>query len=65
MNTLKKLAMSLPILALLAFLVFNLTKQQIAPNVTFTTIEGKKISMASLKGKVVLVNFGQLNAALA
>ena len=57
MNTLKKLAMSLPILALLAFLVFNLTKQQIAPNVIFTTIEGKTISMTSLKGKVVLVNF--------
>lgn len=57
MNTLKKLAMSLPILALLAFLVFTLTKQSNAPDVTFTTIEGKKISMASLKGNVVLINF--------
>ena len=57
MNTLKKLAMAMPILALLAFLIFTLTKQQLAPNVIFTTIEGKKISMASLKGKVVLVNF--------
>ena len=57
MNTLKKLAMALPVLALLAFLVFTLPKQQLAPSVIFTTIEGKKISMASLKGKVVLVNF--------
>jgi peroxiredoxin len=57
MNNLKKLAMSVPILALLAFLIFELTKQSPAPNVTFTTIEGKQISMASLKGKVVLVNF--------
>jgi thiol-disulfide isomerase/thioredoxin len=61
MNTLKKLAMSLPILALLAFLVVELTRQPLAPNVTFTTIEGKQISMASLKGKVVLVNFWSTN----
>jgi peroxiredoxin len=53
----KKLGISLGILALLAFLVLNLTKSQPAPNVTFTTIQGKEISMASLKGKVVLVNF--------
>lgn len=45
------------ILALLAFLVFNLTKHPQAPNITFTTIEGKKISMSDLRGKVVLVNF--------
>ena len=57
MNRLKQLAMALPILALLAFLIFTLTKQQLAPSVIFTTIEGKKISMASLKGKIVLVNF--------
>ena len=56
-NSFKKLAMALPILVLLAFLIFTLTKQQLAPSVIFTTIEGKKISMASLKGKIVLVNF--------
>ncbi len=61
MNNLKKLAMSLPILALLAFMIFELTKQPLAPNVTFTTIEGKQISMASLKGKLVLVNFWSTN----
>ena len=57
MFKLKKLAIPLAILALLAFLGFNLTKSQQAPNVTFITIHGKEISMASLKGKVVLVNF--------
>jgi peroxiredoxin len=57
MLKLKKLAIPLGVLALLAFLVFNLTKSQPAPNVTFTTIQGKEISMTSLKGKVILVNF--------
>jgi thiol-disulfide isomerase/thioredoxin len=47
----------LSIVALLAFLWLNLVDNSPAPDVTFTTIEGKKISMASLKGKVVLVNF--------
>jgi peroxiredoxin len=57
MLKLRKFVVPLAILALLAFLVFNLTKNPQAPNVTFTTIEGKKISMSDLKGKVVLVNF--------
>lgn len=57
MLTLKKILVPLGILVLLVFLVFNLTKSQPAPDVTFTTIQGKEFSMASLKGKVVLVNF--------
>jgi peroxiredoxin len=57
MLTLKKLAIPFGILVLLAFLVFHLTKSQPAPDVTFTTIQGKEITMASLKGKVVLVSF--------
>ena len=57
MLKLKKLVIPLAILAFLAFLGFNLTKSQPAPNVTFITLQGKAISMASLKGKVVLVNF--------
>jgi peroxiredoxin len=57
MLKLKKLAVPLGILALLAFLVFHLTKTPQAPAVTFTTITGQKINMADLKGKVVLVNF--------
>jgi thiol-disulfide isomerase/thioredoxin len=56
-NTLKKLAIPLAVLVLLAFLGFNLANKSKAPNVTFTTIEGKKINMTDLKGKVVLINF--------
>ena len=52
-----KFIIPIAILALLGFLGFNLTNNTVAPNVTFTTIAGKKISMADLKGKVVLINF--------
>jgi peroxiredoxin len=55
--TVKKSLLPIIILALLGFLLFQLNNKPVAPNVTFTTIEGKKISMAELKGKVVLVNF--------
>lgn len=54
---LKKLAIPLMIIGLLAFLGVSLSQKEQAPDVTFTTIEGKKIAMSSLKGKVVLVNF--------
>lgn len=57
MLQLKKLLIPFAVLALLAFLVFNLTRNQEAPNVTFTTIQGTKINLVDLKGKVVLVNF--------
>lgn len=56
-NKLQKFIIPAAILALLALLAFTLTKKAQAPEVTFTTIEGKNISMAELKGKVVLVNF--------
>lgn len=55
--TFKKLAIPLFIVLLLAILAFSLSQKEQAPNVIFTTLEGKKISMASLKGKLVLVNF--------
>lgn len=45
------------ILGLLAVLAFMLTQKTQAPEVTFTTLEGKSIRMAELEGKVVLVNF--------
>lgn len=54
---LKKLIVPFAMLALLAVLVFNPSRSPQAPDVTFTTIQGKQISMADLKGKVVLVNF--------
>jgi peroxiredoxin len=52
-----KLVIPLVILGLLAVLVFSLSKKTQAPDVTFTTIQGKTIKMDELKGKVVLVNF--------
>lgn len=55
--TSKKFLIPVIIFGLLAFLFLNLHDKKQAPDVTFTTIEGKKISMASLKGQVVLVNF--------
>jgi len=57
MSSIKKFLIPAAILALLIFLGFSLSNKTQAPTVTFTTIEGKKISMADLKGKVVLVNF--------
>lgn len=43
--------------ALMAFLFINLNEKKQAPNLSFTTIEGKEINLTSLKGKMVLVNF--------
>ncbi len=57
MLTIKKFLIPAAILALLVFLGFSLSNKTQAPTVTFITIDGKKISMADLKGKVVLVNF--------
>ncbi len=54
---LKKILIPLVVAGLIALLFFSLAQKPKAPEVTFTTIEGKKISMESLKGKVFLVNF--------
>ena len=56
-NTPAKILIPLLVAALLAFLFLNLNDKKPAPNLSFTTIEGKEISMASLKGKIVIVNF--------
>ena len=56
-NLLKKSLLPIIIITLLAFLGFKLSNKSAAPDMTFTTIDGKKIAMADLKGKVVLVNF--------
>lgn len=55
--SLKKLLLPIIVIALLVFLGLQLSNKTAAPDVTFTTIDGKEISMASLKGKIVLVNF--------
>jgi len=57
MLNIKKILIPLVILGLLLALFLSLSQKPNAPDVTFTTIDGKKISMSSLKGKVVLVNF--------
>lgn len=58
MNALfKKSLLHIVITVILASLAFQQYSKSNAPDVTFTTIEGKKITMESLKGKVVLVNF--------
>lgn len=36
---------------------FSLNSHDSAPDVTFTSIKGEKITLASLRGKVVMVNF--------
>lgn len=62
MNTLlKKILLAIFIMALLSLAVLQWTPNTSAPDVTFTTIEGKKITMTGLKGKVVLVNFWATN----
>lgn len=54
---LKKSLLPIIVVALVVFVAFQLTNKPTAPEVTFTTLDGKQISMASLKNKVVLVNF--------
>jgi thiol-disulfide isomerase/thioredoxin len=53
----KKILLPLAIIVLLGFLGFQLSQKSSAPEVTFTTLEGKKIAMQDLKGKVTLINF--------
>lgn len=53
----KKFLIPITLIALLVGLVLSLSNKPQSPNVTFTTLNGEKIAMESLKGKVVLVNF--------
>jgi len=57
MMTMKKLLIPLILLSLLGLFAFSLINKPQSPDVTFTTLDGKKINMQSLKGKIVLVNF--------
>lgn len=57
MITLKKIIIPLLLLCALGMFAYSLADTPKAPDVMFTTIEGKEISMQSLKGKMVLVNF--------
>jgi thiol-disulfide isomerase/thioredoxin len=53
----KKWLMPLVALALFIGLAMAVMQKPQAPEVTFTTLDGRKISMSSLRGKTVLVNF--------
>lgn len=53
----KHVLIAISILALLAGLALTLTQKPVAPNVTLKTLNGKEMSLDSLRGKVVIVNF--------
>lgn len=53
----KKWVVPLVALGLFVGLAVAVMQKPQAPEVTFTTLEGKKISMQDLRGKTVLVNF--------
>lgn len=57
MSNIKKLLLPMMVFGLLGLLFFSLSNKAESPDVSFTTLDGKNISMQSLKGKVVLVNF--------
>lgn len=56
-HLLKKSLLPIIVISLLGLLAWQLSNKPTAPDVTFSTIDGKQISMRELKGKVVLVNF--------
>ncbi|MCH9849381.1 MAG: TlpA family protein disulfide reductase [Betaproteobacteria bacterium] len=53
----RKIMIAAVLLILMAFIAYSLLQQSKVRNVVFITIKGETISMSSLKGKVVLVNF--------
>ncbi|MFA7318316.1 MAG: TlpA disulfide reductase family protein [Sulfuricella sp.] len=57
MQARKPILITISILALLAWLALTLTQKPAAPSLSLTTLEGQQISLDSLRGKVVLVNF--------
>jgi len=57
MQARKHVLIALSILALVAVLALTLTQKQAAPALSLSTLEGQRISIESLRGKVVLVNF--------
>ena len=47
----------LAILGVVLFFALSLLKKEMAPAATFKTLQGEQITTASLRGKVVMVNF--------
>lgn len=60
-----KLILAVVIAAAIAFAAFALwTAKPAAPQVTFVSLQGEKITTAGLRGKVVLVNFWATDCAV-
>jgi peroxiredoxin len=57
MKLAKPLLIAVAALAIVGALAYALIDKPGAPAATFTTLEGKPIALADLRGKVVLVNF--------
>lgn len=57
MQIMKKFLFPIVAVALIGLLAFSLSNKSTAPDVTFVTLDGTKIRMTDLKGKVVLVSF--------
>src|SRR3712207_5967572 len=55
-NLIRMLA-GIAVLAIAAVAYFSLSSRQAAPSVTYTDLNGQKITSESLRGKVVMVNF--------
>ncbi len=53
----KPLFIAVAVVAIVGSLAYVLIDKPAAPAVTFTTLKGKSISLQSLRGKIVLVNF--------
>ncbi len=47
----------LAVLGIVLFFALSLLKKEMAPAATFKTLQGEQITTASLRGKVVMVNF--------
>lgn len=57
MKLAKPLLITAAVLAIVGALAYALMDKPGAPAATFTTLEGKPVALADLRGKVVLVNF--------
>jgi len=57
MKLAKPLLIAVAVLAIAGALVYALMEKPAAPASTFTTLEGKTITLSQLRGKIVLVNF--------
>ncbi|MDP2828438.1 MAG: TlpA disulfide reductase family protein [Sulfuricellaceae bacterium] len=53
----KHVLIAMGILIAASALVLALTQKPTAPNISFTTLDGRQVALQSLRGKVVLVNF--------